>query len=72
MHVPKARRDLFMLPLSTKRIPVFFVEEPLSDPARSTRVKFPRVILLSMPVTLSFSSSCTWRMAWDREDTSFI
>ncbi len=56
MQLPSARRDLLMLAPSIILIPLLFVLEALSDPARSIRESLPVLSSVEIPESLSLCS----------------
>ena len=69
--MPKASKDLLMLAPSIIRIPLLFVFEALSEPARSISESLPILTSASMPASLSLCSQVIYRTACDLEDVSF-
>lgn len=63
MQLPNASSDLLMLAPSIILIPLLFVFEALSEPARSIRDNFPILSSASMPASLSLCSQIIYKTA---------
>jgi len=71
MQLPRDNNDLFIIPPSWRRLPVFLVFEARSDPARSINDNLP--ILMNYLLVLFYGlSSLFWhiiyRIACDRDE----
>ena len=76
MHLLKAKRDLFILPVSVVLFK-FPVIDVFSLPAKSTKYNFPKETLLLIFIKLSpdfcsWISRYIWRIAWDLEENLFL
>jgi hypothetical protein len=67
MQLPKASNERLMLAPSTKRMPLLFVFDALSDPARSIKLSFAILISALAPCALSLCSTVIWSTACDLE-----
>jgi hypothetical protein len=69
--LPRANKDLFILAPSIILIPLLFVLEALSEPAKSIKDNFPILISASIPASLSLCSQIIYKTAWDLDEVSF-
>ena len=70
MQFPNANKDLLILAPSIILIPLLFVLDALSDPARSISDNLPILNSASIPASLSLCSHIIYKTAWDLEDVS--
>ena len=68
MQLARARREVFILAPSLRRIPLFSVTVPLSEPARSIRESFPQNTSFSVLESLSLEFNIIWKIACDLEE----
>lgn len=71
IQLPRASNDLLILAPSSKRIPLLFVLEARSLPARSINDNLAILISALIPWALSLCSTVIWRTAWLLELVSF-
>ena len=63
MQLANARRDLLIFAPSYNLIPLLFVAEALSDPAKSIRESFAMFIYAEIPCALSLCSTVIYKTA---------
>lgn len=68
MQFPSASKDQFIFAPSINLIPLLFVFDALSEPARSINDNFPYLTSALIPQSLSRCSTATYRTAWDHEE----
>ena len=68
MQLAKARRDLLIFAPSIKRIPLFYVTVPLSEPAKSIRESLPMIFYTLIFLVLLVLMMLIWKTAWLLEE----
>ena len=71
MQFPKVNKLLLILAPSINLIPLFWVAEALSLPAKSIKLNLLYLTSKSIPLVLSLYSIATCKMAWERDEVSF-
>ena len=70
IQFPRANNDLLILAPSIILMPLLFVLEALSDPAKSIKESFPILSSASIPASLSLCSQIIYKTAWDLDEVS--
>lgn len=71
MQFANASSDRFILAPYIRRIPLFSVTVPRSEPAKSIRDNFPSKVLTLMFLVRLVLAMLIWKTAWLRDDVWF-